>query len=189
MERPIITTEDTEDTVDEAQLAHYLEQLVGLRYETVGLVEALTFSPEMDNHVTMTTLQVLPESGVCGQYPGKQWWQGRRVPGRQISAVSAEVLDVLGIPYDVPGDNLITRGLDLSRFAPGDTLRVGDALLSVTATPHRPCLKLARRTSLTRMKAISGSRLRGVLLDALAPATITVGDLVELILPSPGDAR
>ena len=189
MERPIITTEDTEDTVDEAQLAHYLEQLAGLRYETVGLVEALTFSPEMDNHVTMTTLQVLPESGVCGQYPGKQWWQGRRVPGRQISAVSAEVLDVLGIPYDVPGDNLITRGLDLSRFAPGDTLRVGDALLSVTATPHRPCLKLARRTSLTRMKAISGSRLRGVLLDALAPATIMVGDLVELILPSPGDAR
>ena len=116
-----------EDTPDEAQLALYRGRLADLRYETVGRVEALTFSPEMGRHVTMTTLQVLPESGVCGQYPGKQWWLGRRVPGRQISAVSAEVLDVLEIPYDVPGDNLIIRGIDLGRFAPGDTLRVGDA--------------------------------------------------------------
>lgn len=178
----------SEETFDEAQLARYGERLAGLRYQTVGMVEALTFSPEMDRHVTMTTLQVLPESGVCGQYPGKQWWQGRRVPGRQISAVSADVLDALEIPYDVPGDNLILRGIDLGRFVPGDTLRVGDALLSVTPTLHRPCAKLARRTSLTRMKAISAGRLRGLLLDARAPATIKVGDLVELILLPPGDA-
>ena len=177
-----MTEHMTEDTLDEAQLARYRERLASLRYETVGTVEALTFSPEMGQHVTMTTLQVLPESGVCGQYPGKQWWQGCRVPGRQISAVSADVLDALDIPHDVPGDNLIIRGLDLGRFAPGDTLRVGDALLTVTPTLHRPCAKLARRTSLTRMKAISAGRLRGLLLDARAPATIWVGDPVELIL-------
>jgi len=187
-------TEDTakvreEDTVDEVRLARYAERLACLRYETVGTVAALTFSPEMGRHVSMTALRVLPESGVCGQYPGKQWWRGRRIPGRQISAVSADVLDLLDIPYDVPGDNLIIRGLDLSRFAPGDTLRVGDALLSVTPTPHRPCSKLARRTSLTQMKAISAGRLRGVLLDARAPATITVGDAVERILLSPRDAH
>ena len=178
-----------EDSVDEAHLARYASLLAGLRYQRVGTVMALTFSPAMDRHVSMTTLQVLPESGVCGQYPGKQWWQGRRVPGRQISAVSAEVLDALDIPYDVPGDNLIIRGIDLSRFAPGDTLRVGDALLSVTPTLHRPCAKLAQRTSLTRMKAISASGLRGVLLDARAPATIAVGDAVELILLPSSDAH
>ena len=171
-----------EDTVDEVRLARYAEALAGLRYGTLGLVEALILSPRMDRHVPVLSLEVLPESGVCGQYPGKQWWRGRRVPGRQVSAVNAEVLDALGIPYDVPGDNLIIRGLDLSRFAPGDTLRIGDALLSVTPTPHRPCSKLARRTSLTQMKAISAGRLRGVLLDARAPATISVGDAVERIL-------
>lgn len=182
-------TEDnvTEDMVDEAQLARYAEQLAGLRYETVGMVETLILSPEMGRHVPVTTLQVLPESGVRGQYPGKQWWGGRRIPGRQISAVNAEVLDALDIPHDIPGDNLIIRGLDLSRFAPGDTLRVGDALLFVTPTPHRPCSKLARRTSLTRMRAISAGRLRGLLLDARAPATIIVGDAVERLLLSPGD--
>ena len=122
----------TNDTLNAALLAHYAERLAGLRYQGVGTVETLTFSPEMDRHVTVAALQVLPESGVCGQYPGKQWWQGRRVPGRQISAVSADVLDVLDIPHDVPGDNLIIRGIDLARFAAGDTLRVGDALLTVT---------------------------------------------------------
>ncbi len=180
--------EDTVD-VDEARLARYAERLAGLRYGTVGLVETLILSPAPSRHDSVLSLQVLPESGVCGQYPGKQWWLGRRVPGRQISAVSADVLDALDIPHDVPGDNLIVRGLDLGRFAPGDILRVGDALLTVTPTPHRPCSKLARRTSLTQMKAISAGRLRGVLLDARAPATICVGDPVERILLPSGDAR
>ena len=175
----------TEDTVDEARLARYAERLAGLRYGPVGTVETLILSPVPNRHDPVLSLQVLPESGVCGQYPGKQWWLGRRVPGRQISAVNAEVLDALDIPYDIPGDNLIIRGIDLSRFVPGDTLRVGDALLFVTPTPHRPCAKLARRTSLTQMKAISAGRGRGVLLDAHAPATICVGDAVErLLLPS-----
>jgi hypothetical protein len=175
----------TEGAVDEARLAHYAERLDDLRYETVGLVEALILSPKMDEHLRVPSLRVLPESGACGQYPGKQWWRGKRIPGRQISAVNADVLDVLDIPYDVPGDNLIIRGLDLSAFLPGDTLRVGDALLTVTPTPHRPCAKLARRTSLTQKTAISAGRLRGVLLDARAPATISVGDPVErLLLPS-----
>ncbi len=176
-----------EDSVDEVQLAHYAEKLARLRYETVGLVEALILSPKMDQHVPVTTLRVLPESGVCGQYPGKQWWRGRRIPGRQISAVNAEVLDALDIPYDLPGDNLIIRGIDLSRFMPGDTLRIGEALLSVTPTPHRPCAKLAQRTSLTQKTAMSVGRLRGILLDARVPATITVGDPVERILLSLND--
>ncbi len=175
----------SEDTVNEALLAQYLEKLAGLRYETVGIVEALVLTPTMDEHIPMTHLRVLPESGVEGQYPGKQWWRGKRVPGRQISAINAEVLDMLGISYDVPGDNLILRGLDLARFQPGDTLRIGDVLLTVTPTPHRPCAKFARRTSLTQMKAISGGRLRGIMLDARSPATICVGDPVERMLLTP----
>ena len=171
-----------EAPIDEALLARYSELLNGLRLGGFGLVEALTVSPEPDTHLAVPRLRVLPESGVEGQYPGKQWWQGRRVPGRQVSAVSADVLDVLGIAYDVPGDNLILRGLDLSRFAPGDALRLGDALLVVTPTPHRPCAKLARRTTLTKMRAISRGSFRGLLLDAQHPAEIAVGDVAERVV-------
>jgi len=178
----IETSPEDADIIDEALLARYSEELADLRLGTFGVVEALTVSPEPDTHLAVPCLRVLPESGVEGQYPGKQWWQGRRVPGRQISAVSADVLDVLGIAYDIPGDNLILRGLELSLFVPGDTLRLGDALLTVTPTPHRPCAKLARRTTLTKMRAISRGSFRGLLLDAQHPAEIAVGDVAERVV-------
>lgn len=177
----------TEETLDETLLAEYGERLAGLRYGAVGLVEALILSPAPDCHRAVPSLHVLPGTGPERQYPGKQWWRGERVPGRQITAINAEVLDALQIPYDIPGDNLIVRGLDLTRFVPGDTLRIGDALLTVTPTPHRPCAKLARRTSLTKMKAISAGKFRGLMLDACEPATLRVGDPVERLLLTPSE--
>ena len=165
--------------IDEALLSEYQARLAALRYHTIGVVEALTLTPKPDQHMTVQSLHVIPEVGVEGQYPGKQWWRGKRIPGRQISALNAEVLDALEIPYDVPGDNLVIRGIDLAQFFPGDTLRVGDVLLIVTSTPHRPCSKFAHRTSPTKKVAISAGRLRGILLDAKRPATISVGDPVE----------
>lgn len=172
--------------MDEDALREYERRLTALRFEAVGFVEALILSPRMDEHLRVSSLRVIPGKGVEGQYPGKQWWQGRRVPGRQISAVNAEVLDALEVPFDVPGDNLIIRGINLALFAPGDALRVGDALLVATPTPHRPCSKFGQRTSAEKLKAIAAQRFRGTLFDALHPATIYVGDAVErLLLPAP----
>ena len=169
-------------TINETLLAEYEARLAILHFEAVGFVEALFLSPQPDEHLAVPSLRVIPEAGVEGQYPGKQWWQGRRVAGRQISALNAEVLDALEIGYGVPGDNLVIRGLDLALFRPGDILRVGDALLAVTPTPHRPCAKLAARTTLTKKAAISTGRRRGLLLDARQPATIFLGDSVERLL-------
>ena len=178
-----------EDTIspliNPSLLAEYEAQLDAIRFEGVGTVAALFVSPRPDEHTPVSSLRVVPEIGVEGQYPGKQWWQGRRVSGRQVSALNAEALDALEIAYDVPGDNLVIRGIDLELFGPGDTLRIGDALLFVTQTPHRPCAKLARRTSPAKKEALSAGRRRGLLLDARRPATISVSDLVERIVFSP----
>lgn len=171
-------------TIDQTLLAEYETRLASLRLETVGFVEALFVSPCPNEHLPVPRLRIIPDVGVEGQYPGKQWWQGRRVPGRQISALSADILDVLEIEYGVPGDNLVLRGINLEAFAPGDTLRIGDALLTVTETPHRPCAKLAARTTLTKKTALAVGKRRGVLLDARALATISVGDPVERLLPT-----
>jgi hypothetical protein len=168
--------------VDECLLAAYSARLAALRYDTIGMIEALVLSPRMDEHVIVPTLAVSPGNGPVGQYPGKQWWLGEKTVGRQISAVNAEVLDVLEIAYDVPGDNLIVRGIDLSQFEPGNVLRIGDVLLVATETPHRPCAKLARRTTLTKMKATARKRYRGTMFDALRPGTIFLGDAVERLL-------
>ncbi len=172
------------ERLDERLLAEYAARLGALRYTSVGMVEALILSPRMDEHRQVSALDVVPDEGVVGQYPGKQWWRGKRSIGRQITTVNAEVLGVLGIACDVPGDNVIIGGLDLSQFDPGDVLRVGDALLVATPTPHRPCAKFARRTSLTKMKAISAGRYRGTMFNALRPATLRVGDEVERLIVS-----
>ena len=171
-----------EDEIDAALLAEYETRLAALRFETVGFVEALFVSPQPDTHLAVPSLYVVPEVGAEGEYPGKQWWKGRRVPGRQLSALSADVLDALEIAYGVPGDNLIIRGLNLEALYPGDMLRVGDALLQVTPTPHRPCTKLAARTTQTKKAAISAGKRRGLLLDARRPASISIGDPVERLL-------
>jgi hypothetical protein len=173
-----------EQTIEEALLQEYQAHLAAICYDGGGAIAALVTTPEMDRHDYVNALRIFPGSGVEGQYPGKQWWRGKLVPGRQVSAINAEVLDVLGIDYDVTGDNLIIRGLDLSQLKPGDTLRIGDAVLTVTPTPHRPCTKLAVRTSLTKKQALSEGRLRGIMLDAREPATICMGDWVELLILS-----
>ena len=172
----------TEDTIDIPRLAEYEARLAALRFEAAGFVEALFLSPRPDQHQAVTALRVVPETGVEGQYPGKQWWQGKRMKGRQISALNAEVLDALEIDYAVPGDNLVIRGIDLQQFRPGDMLRIGEALLTVTQAPHRPCAKLAARTTLTKKTAMSAGRRRGLMLDACRPATIYIGDPVEFLL-------
>ena len=173
-----------QQTIDEAQLLEYQNRLAALRYDGMGAVAALVITPEMDRHDLVNSLRILPGSGVEGQYPGKQWWRGKLVPGRQVSAINAEVLDVLGIAYDVPGDNLIIRGVDLSQFEPGDTLRIGEVLLTVTPTPHRPCSKLAARTTPTKKQALSGGKLRGIMLDAREPGSVHVGDAAERLILS-----
>ena len=171
-----------EDTINIPLLAAYEARLAALRFEAAGFVEALFLSPRPDEHQAVTALRVVPETGVQGQYPGKQWWRGKQVQGRQISALNAEVLDALEIDYAVPGDNLVIRGIDLQQFRPGDMLRIGEALLTVTPAPHRPCAKLAARTTLTKQTAMSAGRRRGLMLDACRPATIYIGDSVEFLL-------
>jgi len=173
-----------EPTIDAAQLMEYQNRLTALRYDGLGTIAALVITPEMDKHDLVNALHILPGTGVEGQYPGKQWWRGKLIAGRQVSAMNAEVLDALGIAYDIPGDNLIIRGLDLTQFAPGDTLRIGEVLLTVTPTPHRPCSKLAARTTLTKKEALSAGRLRGIMLDARELGSVHVGDPVERLILS-----
>lgn len=158
------------------------ERLASLRFESVGWVQQLIVSLKHDEHEARNEIRVVPEIGVEGDHHWKQWWQGKRVAGRQISAMCAEVLDALEVPYDVPGDNLIIRGFDLAALEPGDTLRVGAALLRATPTAHRPCSIFAARTSEEKKLAISVGRRRGILFDALNDCVIHIGDPVERVL-------
>lgn len=147
-----------------------------------GTVECLIISPHPGDHRVVEEILVIPGVGVRGDHADKQFWHGKHIPGREVSAMNAEVLEALGIPPAVPGDNLIIRGVDLRAVQPGMLLRVGGLLLRRSATPHRPCRVFRDRTSDLAFRAVAQG-WRGALFEALAQGGIRVGDSVRPVSP------
>jgi MOSC domain-containing protein YiiM len=165
-----------------ARLASFRDALRRIVFSPPGSVAALVTAPEHGVHLCNTQIRVRPGIGVVGDRPYKQYWRGKPQTGRQISVMSAEVLDALRIDYETPGDNIIITGFDLSEISKGSALRVGDAVLIVTGVKHNPCKLFLERTSPAQYAAVAQGRLRGVMFDCLHPATIQIGDPVERII-------
>ena len=176
------TSDPTQTNLNRQLLSDLQGRLSAISYVGPGVVEAIVTTPNHDEHVLRTDARLIPGKGVEGDGPYKKFWKGEMMEARQISAINAEVLDAVGVGYNVSGDNLIIRGIDLSRIEKGDRIKIGDAVLVATGTPHRPCDLLAERTSNTHKAALSGGRLRGAFFDALDAVSICVGDEVELIV-------
>ena len=155
-----------------------LDRLEKTAFGESGTVELLVVSPRPGEHRIVDEIHVIPGVGVLGDHDGKQVWRGARVPGREISAINAEVLEALGIPPAAPGDNLIIRGIDLRAIPPGMILLIGDLPVRRTAAAHRPCRLFRDRTSGIAFQ-IAARGWRGALFDALTKGTIRAGDPVR----------
>jgi MOSC domain-containing protein YiiM len=127
-------------------VADCIEALEAVVYRDTGRVAGLIEKPAPGQHVARTRVEVVAGQGFAGDHPRKSWWRGELVPGREVTAMSQEVLAVLGIAPDVPGDNLITEGIDLRALQPGDRLVMGEVVLERSAKPHRPCALFRERT-------------------------------------------
>ncbi|HEX5324112.1 MAG TPA: MOSC domain-containing protein [Capsulimonadaceae bacterium] len=169
------------DTLEIDDASVYFARFSAIKYEAVGYVERIVISVAHDNHRCVELAKIRPGIGVEGDHAWKQWWRGRRIDGREVSAINAEVLDAIDVHYDVPGDNIVVRGLDLSALKAGDTVRVGDLVLKATGASHKPCAVFEQRTSPAKGAAVANAKLRGTMFDALEEGHIRVGDVVERI--------
>lgn len=142
---------------------------------------ALIEKPAPGVHVCASSVDVVEGVGFAGDHARKSYWKGKEVPGRHITAIAREVLDALGTAWDVPGDNLITSGVDLSRLKEGDRLRVGSVILVRTAEPHRPCDLFARRTSEDARQAVLATGTRGALFEVASGGSLRTGQPVEVV--------
>ncbi len=159
-----------------------LESLLArLHYGTDSLVDVLIEKPAPGVHVLADTVQVEPGVGVVGNHNRVSWWKGKPVAGREVTAMAAEVLEALGADLAVPGDNLITRGLDLRRLQAGDRIEIGSAVLERTSGMHRPCSLFARRISEDARRAVLATNTRGALFVVLEGGTMRTGDPITLI--------
>ncbi|MEQ9103885.1 MAG: sulfurase [Rhodothermales bacterium] len=151
-----------------------------LRYEGEPTVAALIEKPAPGVHVRVSRVDVLQGAGFAGDHARKSFWKGEDVPGRHVTAIAREVLDVLGTAWDVPGDNLVTSGVDLSRLKEGDRLRMGNVTLIRTAKPHRPCDLFARRTSEEARQAVLATGTRGALFEVESGGSLVTGQRVDV---------
>lgn len=127
-----------------------------------------------------------PEEGV----PGDAWSRRPpREPAAQLAVMSRAVAALIanGQPLTLFGDNLLVD-LDLSarNLPAGTRLRVGGALVEVTAKPHDGCRKFHARFGADALRFVQAPatrhrNLRGVYWRVLEPGEAAVGDPIAVV--------
>jgi hypothetical protein len=153
-----------------------------------GSVDLLVVRRGAERHETPTGAALTCEQGLVGD----RWvdgWGWQRDVERQLTLMMTGVAELVcdGQPLDLPGDNLLVS-LDLSVEAlpVGARLRVGEALIEITAKPHAGCKKFLARFGADALAWINDDagkqrRLRGVNSRVIEPGTVRVGDGIVVI--------
>jgi MOSC domain-containing protein YiiM len=157
-----------------------------------GTLQAIVIRPETDARIVLPQCELSPEGGVHGDNWAKGCWMslpdGRPHPDVQVAIMNARTIALIAqdqARWQLAGDNLIVD-LDLSadNLPAGTRLRVGSALLEITAVPHKGCRKFAARFGVDATRFVNSRegtrlRLRGIYAKIVAPGTIVVGDAIE----------
>jgi len=122
--------------------------------------------------------------------PGDAW--GRQ-QGRAITAMEFDVAELIanGQPLALFGDNFyLTLDLSTDNLPAGSRVRVGGAVLEVTAMPHNGCRKFRARFGADALQFVSKTELRhrnlrGIYMRTVEGGEIAPGDPVEVIARAP----
>ena len=114
---------------------------------------------------------------------------GKASPEAQVTVINARLLHLVAEAeerWPLAGDQLIVdMDLSVENLPPGTRLRIGSAVLEVSAKPHTGCAKFEARFGRAALKFISSPvgrslRLRGLNARVVEPGTIRVGDAVTV---------
>lgn len=168
------------DTIDREAVERLLARLASIEWRSEGSVALLVETPEPHRHVVRDSVQAIAAKGFGGDHSRKSFYRGEYHPGREVTAITSEVLEILGVEPVVVGDNLITAGIDLGRLGAGDIIRAGEVELERSAKTHRPCPTFRSRTSPEAFAAVSRERYRGALFTVIRGGTIRKGDPISI---------
>jgi MOSC domain-containing protein YiiM len=138
-------------------------------------------------HETPARAELSPERGLHGD----SWADDpERELDCQITLMNARAAELVAAdtqPLHMPGDNFLVE-LELAEEAlpAGTRLRLGTALLEVTAEPHLGCKKFSARFGADALRWVNHKdnrprRLRGVNCRVLEGGVVAVGDLIERV--------
>lgn len=165
-----------------------LTELDQVTWNGEGRVALLVETPTPHRHVVRKHVDVVPGKGFAGDHAKKSYYRGRYVPGREVSAMTREVLEVLDVEPSAVGDNLITEGVDLARLREGECMHVGDVLLERSTRAHRPCKTFRDRSSPEAFAVVSRHGYRGALFVVRTGGVIRQGDPIRVLGQEKGQA-
>jgi hypothetical protein len=177
--------------VDAATLAAALPSVLAAP-RTDGPVRLLCVRPRHNQRSFPDSLTLTRAAGVVGDCEAASPWltlaDGSPDPQTQVSILPSRVVDLVWSSRDPrlhPGDNIIAD-LDLSEtnLPTGTLLRVGSAILRVSAEPNDGCAKWKVRCGKAahdwvRAPAHAGYRLRGLFCSVEQDGVVTLGDRIS----------
>ena len=151
-----------------------------------GRVEAIVRRGENGRREMLERARLTREGGLSGDA-----WARRenKSTAAQVTVMQADVARLIagGQPLALFGDNLFVD-LDLSSASlpTGSRLRVGAALLEVTAKPHNGCKKFVGRFGEEALRFVSAPdlrylNLRGVHMRVIGDGDVVAGDPIEVV--------
>lgn len=156
-----------------------------------GLVLLVVRRPALGERETLDVAELHPEHGLLGDTwssrPSKRTPDGSPHPDMQLTLMNATAAALVAAHEDrwgLAGDQLYVD-LDLSpeNLPAGSRLRIGGAVVEVTAQPHTGCAKFVERFGEDAMRFVNGGigrtlRLRGVNAKVVAAGQVRHGDRV-----------
>ena len=159
-----------------------------------GTLVQIVARPDKELRELRERSEVTPEAGL----PGDRWARhcsrrlpdGRLNPDTQLTLMSSRAVALVAgekARWPLAGDNLLVD-LDLSEanLQAGQRLKIGSAILEITAEPHTGCSKFSKRFGIEALKFVNSPegeklRLRGLHAQVIQAGTIAVGDRIEKI--------
>lgn len=161
-----------------------------------GVLELIVRRPAVDEREVLTEAALDLRVGLVGDT-----WEARassRTPDgsphheMQLTLMNARVVALLAQTrerWPLAGDQLyVDLDLSLANLPPGTRLRIGTAIVEVTAQPHTGCAKFAARFGHDALVFVNAPprkdlRLRGLNAKIVQPGAIQVGDRVTKLTP------
>lgn len=168
----------TDNVIDKSRVKSLLRRVTALDVGRTGTVAMLVEKPSPGVHRVRQRVRVVEGVGFSRDHARKSFYRGKLIKGREVSAVSLEVLRTLAVDPFVVGDNLVTSGINLAALVPGDQLQIGEVLLERSAVPHRPCTLFRNRTS-PEAFAVASRGYRGALFTVLQGGILRRNDNIE----------
>ena len=177
--------------LDNEALEAGLEKIQGSPKD-LGRIEMIVRRPKTDQRETLQRAELDVSEGLIGdnwRHRGSsRTTDGSAHPEMQLNIMNARVIELVAGNKDrwpLAGDQIYVD-LDLSKenLPAGTRLKLGEAMIEVSAIPHTGCKKFVERFGLEAMKFVNSGIgktlcLRGINAKVVQSGTFEVGDVVR----------